>query len=109
MTAAFGGQAFRVVVLLSLRSPKAGRHVATGGLPSPMTAAPPTGESLQWIERKSASSSTSLNEVFKTAGVVVVAHYAGLTVAQMHDAAQADEAGGRRGEGREEPSRQDRS
>ncbi len=38
--------------------------------------------------------------------VVVVAHYSGLTVAQMNDSASADEAGGRDGEGREEPPRQ---
>ena len=36
-----------------------------------------------WIERQKQSRSTELNEVFKTANVVVVAHYSGLTVAQM--------------------------
>ena len=38
-----------------------------------------------WIERQKASSSTALNGVFKAANVVVVAHYSGLTVAQMQN------------------------
>ena len=42
-----------------------------------------------------AESVASLKEVFKASNVVVVAHYSGLTVAQMQNAAQADGAGGR--------------
>ena len=38
---------------------------------------------------------TELNGVFKATSVVVVAHYAGLTVADMQTSAQADEAGRR--------------
>ena len=37
----------------------------------------------QWTERKNANLSASLNEVFQDTGSVVVAHYAGLTVAQI--------------------------
>ena len=51
----------------------------------------------------------TLGEVFKSTTVVVVAHYAGLTVAQMQNSATADEAGGREREGGEEPPGQDRS
>jgi large subunit ribosomal protein L10 len=43
---------------------------------------PPNGEG-KWKERKSASSLTSFNEVLNDTGVVVVAHYAGLSVADM--------------------------
>ena len=85
----------------------AGRQVATGGVAR--VRAPPTGKSLQWIERKSRSSSTTLNGVFKTTNVVVVAHYAGLTVAQMQTLRRQMQQAGASGEGREEPSRQDRS
>jgi large subunit ribosomal protein L10 len=38
---------------------------------------------LQWIERKKSELVGELNEVFKATSVVVVAHYSGLTVAQM--------------------------
>ncbi len=48
----------------------------------------------------------ALNGLFKTTSVAVVAHYSGLTVAQMQKLRIADEAGGRVGEGLEEPSRQ---
>ena len=51
----------------------------------------------------------SLGEVFKATKVVVVAHYSGLTVAQMQNSAQADEASWREREGREKPPRQNRS
>ena len=47
----------------------------------------------------------ALNGLFKTTGVAIVAHYSGLTVAQK-EAALADEAGRRIGEGLEKPSRQ---
>jgi large subunit ribosomal protein L10 len=43
---------------------------------------PPTGES-KWIERQKKEQVTELNGVFKASSVVVVAHYAGLTVADM--------------------------
>ena len=43
---------------------------------------PPTGES-KWIERQKRSMVAELNGVFKATSVVVVAHYAGLTVADM--------------------------
>ena len=39
---------------------------------------------LEWIERQKELVAT-LNEVFKATNVVVVAHYAGLTVAQMQN------------------------
>jgi len=48
----------------------------------------------------------ALNGLFKTTSVAVVAHYSGLTVAQMQKLRNADEAGGRFREGLEEPSRQ---
>ncbi len=50
-----------------------------------------------------------LNEVFKTTNTVVVAHYAGLTVAQMQNLRKQAAAGWSHREGREEPPRQDRS
>ena len=51
----------------------------------------------------------ALNAVLKTANVVVVAHNTGLTVRQSQNSAQADDAGWGNGEGRQEPSYQDRS
>ena len=57
-----------------------GRHQPGGSLSN----GPPTGESW-WIARQRASSSRDLGEVFKTTKVVVVAHYSGLTVAQMQN------------------------
>ena len=38
-----------------------------------------------WIARQKASASAALGEVFKATKVVVVAHYSGLTVAQMQN------------------------
>ena len=38
---------------------------------------------MQWIERQKQQSITELSGVFKTSNVVVVAHYSGLSVAQM--------------------------
>ena len=51
----------------------------------------------------------TLNEVFTNTGVVVVAHYSGLTVADMPKLRGADEAGRGQRQGRQEPPRQDRS
>ena len=51
-------------------------------------------ERAQWTERKKASSSRTLNDVFSDTGVVVVAHYSGLTVADMTDSARADAEAG---------------
>lgn len=52
-------------------------------------AADPSGEAANWrvaVERaEKREFVTGLNEVFKSTGSVVVAHYAGLTVAQMND------------------------
>lgn len=67
----------------------AGRYVATGGqLPSPTWKE-------QTVDRAAKQESiTTLNGVFKSSNVVVVAHYAGLTVAQMQALrAQARQAG----------------
>ena len=50
----------------------------------------------------------ALKEVFKAANVVVVAHYSGLTVAQMQTLRKQMRSR-RLGESREKPSRQDRS
>jgi large subunit ribosomal protein L10 len=44
---------------------------------------PPTGESLLWNERQKKDAVEQLNAVFKTTSVAIVAHYSGLTVAQM--------------------------
>ncbi len=54
----------------------------TAGATRRSDSGPPTGKSLQWIERKR-KQVTALNGVFKASNVVVVAHYSGLTVAQM--------------------------
>ena len=51
----------------------------------------------------------SLKEVFTASKVVVVAHYSGLTVAQMQTLRKQMKLAGAAGEGREKPSRQDRS
>ena len=52
-------------------------------------AVPPQGRAANWrvaVERaEKREFVTGLNEVFKSTGSVVVAHYAGLTVAQMND------------------------
>ena len=50
---------------------------------------------------------TELNGVFKTANTVVVAHYAGLSVAQMQTLRKQAKAGWRQREGRQKPPRQD--
>ena len=67
----------------------AGRHVATGG---PVW--PPTWKE-QTVDRAAKQESIeTLSGVFKSSGVVVVAHYAGLTVAQMQNLrTQARQAG----------------
>ena len=54
-----------------------------------------------------AESITELSGVFKAANVVVVAHYSGLTVAQMQTLRKQMKQAGAQREGREEPSRQD--
>ena len=56
-----------------------------------------------------AESISELNGVFKASNVVVVAHYSGLTVAQMQNLRKQMKQSRRAGEGREEPSRQDRT
>ncbi len=48
----------------------------------------------------------ALNGLFKTTSVAVVAHYSGLTVAQMQKLRMQMKQAGRVGEGLEEPSRQ---
>ncbi len=48
---------------------------------------------------------TGLNDAFKGAGSVVVAHYAGITVAQMNDLRSKMRARRRHRQSREEPSR----
>jgi large subunit ribosomal protein L10 len=48
-----------------------------------MVTGPPTGKELAVDRAAKKELVTSLNEVFKTSNVVVVAHYAGLSVAQM--------------------------
>jgi hypothetical protein len=55
------------------------------GLSQPAAAAsqPPSEERAKVERAAKQESIASLKEVFKTSGVVVVAHYAGLTVAQM--------------------------
>jgi hypothetical protein len=50
-----------------------------------------------------------LNRLFTNAGSVVVAHYAGLTVAQMNDFGRKHALSRRHRQGREEPPCQDRS
>ena len=47
---------------------------------------------------------TSLHDVFKDTGVVVVAHYAGMTVAQMTDFRQRVKEAGGNGQGGQEPA-----
>ena len=65
-----------------------GRRLAsTGGAAT--SCRPPNGES-KWRERKKREARRGANEVFRTPAIVVVAHYAGLTVAQMTDPAGAD-------------------
>ena len=50
---------------------------------------------MQWIERLKQESITELNGVFKASNVVVVAHYSGLSVAQMQSLRkQMRQAGG---------------
>jgi large subunit ribosomal protein L10 len=68
-----------------------GRQVATGGAQHERR--PPTGESV--VDRAAkAEMVTELKGVFKAANTVVVAHYAGLTVAQMQNLRkQAKQAG----------------
>ena len=51
-------------------------------------------ERASWIERQKQSSVTELNGVFKAAQVVVVAHYSGLTVAQMQNLRKQTKAAG---------------
>jgi len=63
-----------------LEARRVGRSVQPGG---PASGRPPTGKSLLWNERQKKEAVESLNEVFKTTSVAVVAHYSGLTVAQM--------------------------
>jgi len=61
---------------------QAGRLVPTGG--SRATAAEPSNRRELAVDRAAKAESISeLNGVFKTSNVVVVAHYSGLTVAQM--------------------------
>ena len=77
---------------------------------NPAAPARRTANRRELLERAAKSEAvTALGEVFKATKVVVVAHYSGLTVAQMQTLRQADEAGWREREGREEPPRQDRS
>ena len=86
-------------------------HRACGRLVQPAAdfRKPPTEESPDVDRAEKKAAIETLNGVFKASNVVVVAHYSGLTVAQMQISAQADAAGWRLGEGREKPSRQDRS
>jgi large subunit ribosomal protein L10 len=49
----------------------------------PIEQRPPTGESLLWKKRQKKDAVEVLNGLFKTTSVAVVAHYSGLTVAQM--------------------------
>ena len=51
---------------------------------------PPTEESPDVDRAEKKAAIESLNGVFKASNVVVVAHYSGLTVAQMQTSAQAD-------------------
>jgi len=46
-------------------------------------AASPTGESLLWKKRQKKQAVEELNGLFKATSVAIVAHYSGLTVAQM--------------------------
>jgi large subunit ribosomal protein L10 len=55
-----------------------GRLVQPGGLPRP-----PTEESPEVDRAEKKAAIATLNETFKASAVVVVAHYSGLTVAQM--------------------------
>jgi len=85
-TAAFGrrGQDLR---RRSSRSRGVARHVATGGIIPPVERAP-----VDRAEKKEAVA--ALREVFQKTGVVVVAHYSGLTVAQLQNLRkQARDAG----------------
>ena len=70
---------------------------------------PPTEESPDVDRAEKKAAIASLNGVFKATNVVVVAHYSGLTVAQMQTLRKQMRAGWRLGEGREKPPRQDRS
>ena len=73
---------------------EAGRLVATRRLPQ-HAGKPPTGKSFAVDRAAKAESITELSGVFKTSNVVVVAHYAGLTVAQMQTLRmQMKQAGG---------------
>jgi large subunit ribosomal protein L10 len=66
----------------SLRVNQAGRLVATGGS-RPQRREPSNRKELAVDRAAKAESISELNGVFKTSNVVVVAHYSGLTVAQM--------------------------
>ena len=59
-----------------------------------------------WIERKNASSSPRSTRTWKGSGVMVVAHYKGMTVAADDRVSQADEGSRRRGQGRQEQAGQ---
>jgi large subunit ribosomal protein L10 len=91
-----GGQANSSVVLPGLLRVQfeAGRLVATRRFPR-HAGKPSTGKSFAVDRAAKAESITELSGVFKTSNVVVVAHYAGLTVAQMQTLrSQMKQAGG---------------
>src|SRR3954453_7657084 len=71
---------FVVVLPEAVRAPRpSGRLVQPGG----PVKGPPTEESPEVDRAEKKAAIATLNEVFKATNVVVVAHYSGLTVAQM--------------------------
>ncbi len=79
-----GGAGITSVVLSAIR-PSTGEEWDGKSQPAAVVCVtvPPTGESKQVDRAAKKELVTSLNGVFKASNVVVVAHYAGLTVAQM--------------------------
>ena len=96
------GQA-QVVAALESSFDSRGAACATGGFE--LEPARPETAPVDRAEKKEAV--TALNEVFSKTSVVVVAHYSGLTVAQMQRLRKQMKAGWRERPGRQEPPRPD--
>jgi large subunit ribosomal protein L10 len=80
---ASGGQAFVVVSPDRSRTHEGARTGPSDGWCNPAASRPPTQESAQVDRAEKKAAIAALNGVFKASNVVVVAHYSGLTVAQM--------------------------